>query len=156
MGKAIRHHSSYLEIVRDGHTDAVEEFLDALVDVQYGQSEGGHKQIGTLEAKCAMLFKHNGAEEMAKLRDTATAMISAAKKLCQEKKGIRYNVDRSLSTNEHVFSIVGPHTGRLLIIGAAALISTYRFFLRVLLWRYCLISKVRMILSLQHLSNALS
>lgn len=52
---------------------------------------------------------------MQPLIDLGDRLVTATAALVANPTGIGYDVDKKLGTNKHVFSILGPHTGKLSI-----------------------------------------
>ena len=115
----------------DHHSDlavkeSVKKYIEALVSMTYGQkysadpaaiagialgpapSDDLASEVRTQERMLKTLLKQ---EEVALIRQCAKDIAEASWNLHKRPTGLRYEPDKALGTDKHVFSILGPHLG---------------------------------------------
>ncbi|RUP50317.1 hypothetical protein BC936DRAFT_139648 [Jimgerdemannia flammicorona] len=114
-----RHHPLVKKICEENKFGEIEQkHLEDLVEcavlVAHGNAASDPQlpswveDLALKKEACTQFLK---SEEMKPLIDLGDRLVKATGDLAANPGGIGYEVDKLLGTNEHVFSILGPHTG---------------------------------------------
>ncbi|RUS26556.1 hypothetical protein BC938DRAFT_470615, partial [Jimgerdemannia flammicorona] len=89
------------------------DLVECAVRVAYGNAASDvqlQDWVDDLALKKQACMQFLTSEQMKPLIDLGDCLVKATRELAANPEGIHYEVDKSLGTNKHVFSILGPHT----------------------------------------------
>jgi hypothetical protein len=80
------------------------------VTITTSSSSSDHQY--TIEMKENVLRQSINQADMDTIKSCAVSVAKASLNLCQDPMGIGYGADKTLGTDKHIFSILGPHRGQ--------------------------------------------
>ncbi|RUP47497.1 hypothetical protein BC936DRAFT_145674 [Jimgerdemannia flammicorona] len=113
-----RHHPLVKKICEENKCSEIEQtqledLVECAVRVAYGNAASDvqlQDWVDDLALKKQACMQFLTSEQMKPLIDLGDCLVKATRELAANPEGIHYEVDKSLGTNKHVFSILGPHT----------------------------------------------